>query len=273
MNYSVVIAVYKNDNLNWFFQAIESLLTQTVGSDDIIIVRDGEVGEDIEDLLNSYETTHTQISIVRLSKNVGAGQARNEGVSKARHEYVAIMDADDISASNRFELQLEEFKLKAHLALIGGQMSEFEDKPSNIVGYRKVPLSYAAIKRFARYRSPVNHVTVMFKKAAFQKVGGYPVITRAEDYCMVSSLLSSGFEMSNLEDTLVNCRINRQNILRRKTWRSVRENIVSRWMIHKHGTSSFVDFCISSLAQLILFVVPTRLLGVLFGLALRSKRG
>ena len=272
MKYSVVMSVYEKDRPEWFEQAMESVLSQTTKSDDIIIVRDGIVTEKLEGLLRNYDKNIKEVTIIRLGRNVGAGQARNEGVKRAKHELVAIMDADDISLPNRFELQLAEFNGNPELTLVGGQISEFEGKPDNIVGYRKVPTEYGAIKKFARYRSPINHVTIMFKKSAFLAVGGYPKMTRAEDYYMVSSLLAKNYAISNLQSVIVNCRIGSENIHRRKTWRNVRENIVSRWKIHKLGTISFVNFSISSAAQIMLFIMPVSLLNLFFSRVLRSRR-
>lgn len=269
--YSVVMAVYENDRPEWLKQAIDSILNQTVRSDDIVIVRDGAVSKELEGALESYDEKHKEITIVRLEENVGAGQARNMGVGRVKNELVAIMDADDISLPNRFELQLAEFNGNSELMLVGGQISEFEDKPDNITGYRKVPVEYDAIKKFARYRSPINHVTVMFKKSAFSAVGGYPKMTRAEDYYMVSSLLAKDYKVSNLQLTIVNCRIGSDNINRRKTWRNVRENIASRWKIHKLGIASLAYFCISSVGQIVLFIVPSSVAKTLFKALLRSK--
>lgn len=269
--FSVVMAVYRNDNPVWIRHALESILNQTYRSNDIVIVRDGTVSKNIENILKEYEETYDEVKIVRLSTNVGAGQARNEGVKCAKNELVAIMDADDLSLPNRFELQLAEFKRSPDLALVGGQISEFKDEPDSIVGYRKVPTNYDAIKKFAHYRSPINHVTVMFKKSVFLSIGGYPKMSRAEDYYMVSSLLFNKYMMNNLDSTLVNCRTNSDNIRRRKTFRNVHENIISRWKIYRLGAISFIHFFLSSTAQVGLFIMPVRLINLFFGIFLRSK--
>lgn len=273
MKFSVVMAVYRDDDPEWFGQAIESILSQTVKSNDVVLVRDGVVSVELENTLKSYAETCKEVTVVRLKENIGAGQARNVGVKRAKNELIAIMDADDISSPNRFELQLAEFNHNSELALVGGQISEFENTPDNIVGYRKVPIDYQSIKKFARYRSPINHVTIMFKKSAFLTVGGYPKMTRAEDYYMASSLITNGYVISNMQPTLVNCRVSSENIRRRKTWNNVRENIISRWKIHKLGTSSLLNFCISSLAQVGLLVMPVNLLRHFFSFVLRNRNG
>lgn len=271
MQCSVVMALYNNDNPEWLKQAIESILNQTTKSNNIVIVRDGTIPEELEKILRAYDDRYKEISIVRLEDNVGAGQARNEGVKHAKHELVAIMDADDISLPNRFELQLAEFKKNPELALVGGQIAEFENTPDNVVGYRKVPTEYDAVRKFARHRSPINHVTIMFKKTAFLAVGGYPKMTRAEDYYMISSLLARSYLICNLQTSIVNCRTSSDNIRRRKTWRNVHENIVSRWKIHKLGTMSLADFCMSSLGQIVLLIMPSSTAKALFKVLLRSK--
>lgn len=165
--FSVVMAVYEKDKPEWLRQSVESIINQTVQSDDIVIVCDGPVGAELKAVLREYEGRHDAVRVVRLSVNVGAGEARNKGVGATRHELVAIMDADDISLPHRFDLQLKQFKKNPELTLVGGQISEFEGESDNILSYRKVPIEYEEIKRFARYRSPINHVTVMFKKSAF----------------------------------------------------------------------------------------------------------
>lgn len=273
MKYSVVMAIYKNDRPEWLLQAINSLLSQTIKSNDIIFVRDGHISKKLEKILISFEELHKEITVIRLDRNVGAGLARNEGVSRAKNELVAIMDADDISLSSRFELQLAEFNSNAETILVGGQISEFEKTPDNVVGYRKVPTEFNAIKKFARYRSPINHVTIMFKKSIFLSIGGYPKMSRAEDYYMISALLANGYIITNLNSTIVNCRINSDNIRRRKSWLNVRENIISRWKIYRLGAISFLNFLISSMAQLILFVMPVTLLRIFFIGVMRTRHG
>ena len=270
--FSVVMAVYEKDKPEWLRQSVESIINQTVQSDDIVIVCDGPVGAELKAVLREYEGQHDAVRVVRLSVNVGAGEARNKGVGATRHELVAIMDADDISMPNRFELQLAQFATNQELALVGGQLAEFEGDPENITGYRKVPADYAGIKKFARYRSPINHMTIMFKKEMFLSLGGYPKMTRAEDYYMVSSMLAKGYLVENIENTLVKYRKDHDNLKRRKSWHNVRENITSRYKIYKLGTASFGSFAVSSMAQVFLFLAPVGLLDAFFRFVLRSER-
>lgn len=265
------MAVYKNDRPEWLKQAIDSILNQTVKSDDIVIVRDGVVPRELEEVLEGYDKRHEEITIVRLEENVGAGQARNKGVGHAENELVAIMDADDISLPNRFELQLAKFNGNIELALVGGQLSEFEGDPSNITGYRKVPIDYEAIKKFARYRSPINHMTIMFDRKAFFNIGGYPNINRSEDYLMVSSMLAKGYMVRNLDSVLVNYRVGSGSMGRRKTWSGVKENIISRWRIYRLGVASLFNFFVSSFAQILLFIMPMDIVKLIISTFLRSK--
>lgn len=269
--FSVVMAVYKNDCVEWFRQAVDSILDQTVASNDIVIVRDGTVSPELEQALVEYEKIHKEITVARLEQNVGAGRARNEGVKYTKNSLVAIMDADDISLPNRFELQLEKFASNPELALVGGQISEFECDPSNITGYRRVPTEYEAIKKFARYRSPINNMTIMLRKDKFLAVGGYADMNRAEDYYMVSAMIAKAFLINNIPDTVVNYRVDSSNIHRRKSWSAVRENIVARWKIYRIGTSSLVGFLMSSAGQIVLLMLPNRATKLMFKLALRGN--
>lgn len=74
------------------------------------------------------------------------------------------MDSDDISKPDRFEIQLKAIQKHPEAVAIGGQVEAFIGRQSNIISKREVPLDSESIFKFAKYRSPVNNPTVMFKK-------------------------------------------------------------------------------------------------------------
>ena len=102
-----------------------------------------------------------------FQKNKGLGEALKTAVKQCSHELIARMDRDDIAVKNRFELQLEKFVRDPQISICGGQISEFIDEPSNIVGRRIVPEADREIKTYMKKRCPFNYMTVMFKNRIF----------------------------------------------------------------------------------------------------------
>ncbi|MDF2685852.1 MAG: hypothetical protein K0S55_1033, partial [Clostridia bacterium] len=103
--FSVLICVYKNDNPDYFNEALYSIIKQTKKPNEIILVVDGPVTSHIDEIINKYEA-EPFIKVIRLSENIGHGNARRIGLENCSNELIALMDADDISISNRFEKQL-----------------------------------------------------------------------------------------------------------------------------------------------------------------------
>lgn len=144
---------------------------------------------------------------IYLKKNEGHGNARRVSLKYSHNEFVALMDADDISLRNRFELQLQHFKKKPKLSIVGGQITEFIGEPSNIVDRRVVPLEHKDIKSYLRKRCPMNQMTVMFRKGDVQNAGGYRDWYCDEDYFLWARMMLNGSQFENTPETLVNVRV------------------------------------------------------------------
>ena len=270
--YSIVMAIYKKDRPEWFEQAMESLLNQTVISDDIIIVADGPLTTELNAVLHKYAGKKS-ISLIRLRTNQGLGNALNIGIKQAKNELIARMDADDISLPNRFELQIAEFKKHPELDILGGQIAEFINSPDEIVAYRRVPITQPEIKRFARRRNPFNHPTVMFKKSTIQKLGCYDISAiRIEDYDLWLRALSQNATCSNLNVVLLNYRSTIDAMKRRKTLSSLKNHIKARARFYAKKYISLSDLCYGVVTQIVLFVMPIGLAGAIFKKVVRDAK-
>ena len=157
-----------------FEQSLNSIIHQTLQPNEILIIVDGVIGKEIMLMIKMYKKKYPQlINVVYLEKNVGLGEAMKYGVSLCKYEIIARMDSDDIARSRRFEKQIKYLKKNPEVDIVGTYMSEFIDNPSNIISERKVPINNNEIKKFAKRRSPFNHMTVMFKKEAILHAGNY----------------------------------------------------------------------------------------------------
>ncbi len=104
------MSVYAKEHADYLKQSIESILSQTVLSDDIVIVCDGALTRELDDVLDSFAD---KIRLIRLPENQGLGKALNAGLSECRHDLVARMDSDDIKSSSSCSLQIQIFLSRA----------------------------------------------------------------------------------------------------------------------------------------------------------------
>jgi len=204
--FSVAISVYKNDTAPFFDRALESITDmQTVRPSEIVLVVDGPISDELNRVIQKYETKYDIFNIIRLPQNKGTGHALRVAVEHAKFNLIARMDSDDVSTPTRFEEQLHFFESNP-VDIVGGDISEFIDEEKNIVAYRKVPKSDSEIKEFLKKRCPLNHVSVMYKKDVVQKAGGYLDLFWNEDYYLWIRMAENQAVMANTGTVLVNVR-------------------------------------------------------------------
>ena len=208
MNYSVLMSVYKNERVEYFIQAVDSLLNQTILPEQIVLVRDGSVYEELQNAIDRYVNDYPDVfTYLPLDQNGGLGKALRYGLTYCRNELIGRMDTDDISVSNRFEKQLEFMKNNPDVDIVGGNISEFTNEPAEIVDYRIVPQTHEDICLYLKSRSPFNHVTVMFMRSAWEEAGSYESFYLFEDWYLWVKMHLMGAQFANINVVLVNVRI------------------------------------------------------------------
>ena len=208
MNYSILMSVYYKENPEYFKEAIESMLNQTIRSNDFVIVCDGPLTDELYNVLTYFESIpENYIHRLQLEKNCGLGIALNKGLSICKNELIARMDSDDIAVANRIEIQLEEFKKNESLVMCGSYLDEFDKEISDTNSIKKVPLGKEDIKEYIKRRNPFNHMTVMFKKSVILDCGGYEDCYLNEDYYLWAKVISQGYDVINVPNILIHMRV------------------------------------------------------------------
>lgn len=221
MNFSVLMSVYHKDNPIWLKQAIDSVLNSTIKPNQIVLVVDGQIPNELEQVLTEYKES---LDILRLEENSGLGIALQQGLLKCKYPLVARMDSDDITLPTRFELQLKEFENNPNLTIVGGYIQEFDSQTNEKTSIRKVPLEDKQIKQYLKTRSPFNHPTVMFKKEDILKVGNYQTFYQMEDYYLWARLVNANFQMKNIPEILLNFRTDKNMFFRRGGYKYFKSN-------------------------------------------------
>lgn len=214
--FSVAISVYKSDNPMCFDRALSSITDlQTIKPDEVVLVVDGPVSNDIDLVIKKYEDKYSFFNVIRLEKNGGLGNALKIAVENAKYNLIARMDSDDVSVNTRFEEQLSFFVNNPDVDIVGGDITEFIDKESNVVGKRSVPKSNLEIREYMKTRCAMNHVSVMYKKASVMDAGGYQDWFWNEDYYLWIRMWLNGAKFANTGTVLVNVRVGEEMYQRR----------------------------------------------------------
>lgn len=216
--FSVSMCVYGKDNPEWFKRAVDSILNQTVKPTEVVLVVDGPIPSELDEVVSTYEKMNI-FNVIRLEENRGHGEARRIGLENCKYNLVALMDADDVSVETRFENQIKEFENDSQLVVVGGNITEFIGDESNVVSIREVPESDKDIKQYLKKRCPFNQMTVIFKKDVVQSVGGYIDWFCEEDYYLWLRLYLAGAKFKNIQQNLVNVRIGNEMFSRRGGWK------------------------------------------------------
>ena len=263
--FSVCMSVYHGDNAAFFKQSIDSLLSQTRKPNEIVLVVDGPVGEEINQVISDFEKSCDYFRVIRLEKNSGHAIARQTGLDAAKYEYIAIMDSDDIAVADRFEKQMSFLESHPEVDALGGQIDEFIGEPSNVVGSRIVPLTDSDIKAYLKSRCPMNLVTMMLKKDAVKKAGGYIDWYCEEDYYLWVRMTEQGMTFANLPDNLVNVRVGEEMYQRRGGMRYFKSEAKLQKYMFSHGIISLPRYCYNVAIRLAVQVLmPNNVRGWVF---------
>lgn len=271
IDFSVLFSVYYKENAAFFDRALESIYNQTVKAKEWVIVKDGAIGQELQDVIDKYKKIQT-IREIQLEENKGLCNALRIGVTECSHELIARMDTDDIALPDRFEKQLTAFNNDSDLDLCGGQILEFETDENQIIAERKVPLAEDKIRLYQKKRTAFNHMTVMFKKSKVLEAGNYKNFPLMEDGVLWVDMLNSGVKCLNLDDYICKVRTNRDMIARRgglayyKKYKAARKYILSTGFITRG------EYLKNNFIQFLVCIMPAWLRKIVFFKMLHKKK-
>lgn len=268
--FSVLMSVYKKEKAEFLEKALKSILiNQSLIPNQVVLVKDGPLTYELEKVINKYvKKFENIIFLVTLKENVGLGKALNVGLNHCKYEIVARMDTDDIAIKDRFKIQLEYMNKYPEIDVLGGYIYEFDQTPGDISRIKTMPLTHEEISNYIKYRNPINHMTVMFKKSAALESGNYQPLYFNEDYYLWIRMFIKGKKFSNISMPLVYARIGNGFIQRRgskltiDSWKVLQKLMYENKIINSYEKNRnlaaiklFVympDFCRSGLYKFVL---------------------
>ncbi|WP_252699102.1 glycosyltransferase [Natronosalvus vescus] len=269
--FSVLISVYKNDDPKHFQIALESIFGQTLVPTEVVIVADGPLTSELDEVIEEFVFRHLEtIQVVRLETNQGLGAALRTGLEACSYDRVARMDADDVAVSERFEEQVAYLKSNPDVDVVGSHVGEFRTDPENVDTVRSVPSSASAVESMARFRCPTNHPSVMYRRQAVLEAGNYRPLRSMQDYELWMRMLSQGYTIENLPQVLVKCRAGEDLYRRRGGLSYARLEFSLQREFHRSGMISGVEFIRNIVYRVPIRLIPSRLRGAIYKVALRD---
>lgn len=207
---AVIMSLYKNDNYRYASIAVDSILNQSFQSFDLYIIFDGTVDNAIVKYIDNISSD--RLFVYKREINKGLAISLNEllAIVKSRnYNFIARMDADDISSLDRFEKQIKFLKSNPQIDLIGGAINEIDENGQNRGKVTRYPCDPKDCFSFFAKRNPVAHPTVMFRRTFFEKAGWeYPTdFMRNEDTRLWHEGYKHGCVIANIPDVVLNFRM------------------------------------------------------------------
>ncbi len=269
--FSVLLSTYHGDSSNQLQRSIESVFEQTIQPAEVVIIEDGPLPDELQKTLATFSSKYPQIvRRINLPENQGLGMALRRGVQECSHELVARMDTDDISVHDRFEKQLSYFELHPETDVLGGYIAEFKTDPANLTHIRSVPTSPEEVRSKARFRSPLNHPSVMFRKQAVLDAGNYADLRSMQDYELWMRMLSQGYTIANIPEVLVKCEAGKKLYGRRGGLKYARLDFMLQRQFLQMGMISTPIFLLNLCVRIPIRLVPNTIRGFVYSYILRN---
>ena len=271
-NYSVLMSVYYKERPEWLDYSIESMMNQTVVTNEFVLVEDGPLTDELYEVIYKYQKKYPKIfKIIKIKKNGGLGPALERGIKECTNEFIARMDSDDYSLPNRIEEQFKIYEKYPELGLVGTNVEEFEGSIENVNCHVILPEFQDDIYKFSKKRCPFRHPSLLYKKSAVLKAGNYREFYLCEDYDLYVRMLSSGCKCYNIQTPLVYMRIGSDFYKRRGGWKYMKTILRFKNEQLKTGYFSLFDYLRSTIPHIIVCLLPNGLRDWIYRNLLRKK--
>ena len=268
--YSVLMSVYRKEKPEHLRLAMDSMMNQTVKPAEFLLICDGPLPAELDQLIAEKEAEFPILRVIRLKENGGLGHALRLGMTACSCDLVARMDSDDISVPDRCEKELRYLASHPEVSMVGGWIDEFSRTPEEIHSVRKVPETHEEILAFAKKRNPFNHPSVMLRKADVLAAGNYQEVRYLQDYYLWTAMLVKGLKGHNLQEVLVHMRAD-ENLFQRRSGKEyirIQTNLF-KWM-WQNGLITRGEYWSSCIIRTISGRMPNSVRQILFKKVLRK---
>ena len=208
MKLSVLMAIYYAENPEYFQKSLSSIWDEQIEKpDEIVLVEDGKLTDTLYEIVHKWKSRlGKQFQVVNLETNVGLGKALNEGLKLCTNELIARMDTDDVALPARFRDQKTFLLRQQDVDVVGGWIEEINETGALRNKTVKYPLDHNSCRAFFKYRDPVAHPSVMFRRTFFEKAGCYLPVRKNQDTYLWAQGFKTGCIFANIPKVVIQFR-------------------------------------------------------------------
>lgn len=205
---TVLMAVYNGEK--YLKEAVDSILCQTFSDFEFLIINDGST-DGTSEILKSYEDS--RIHIILNESNLGLVKSLNNGLKLAKGEYIARMDADDISLPERLEKQVVFMDKHPEIGVCSAWLQIFGEGKQAIW---ESPLNHEKICAGLLFHSTIWHAIAMMRKSILARTENcyHEQYVHAEDYELWIRLFLKGVKFANIGEVLYKYRQHEMTVTR-----------------------------------------------------------
>jgi len=234
---SVIMCCY-NEDVRWIMASVSSILNQTFREFEFIVVVDEPNNSEVIDLLMEFSLSDQRMYVTVNNANMGVVWSRNRAIDLARGQYIAVMDADDISHESRLETQLAYMIKNRDVDLLGTNVITISQNGNASGRRRSIPTDYEHVKKILPFTNFFNHSTLLVKKRVYDRLNGYRNIPRSEDYDFLLRALTNKFNLQNINEYLVQYRIREGSISRARPFVQYISTLYSKKLYKERSRSN-----------------------------------
>lgn len=197
-----------HNGARYIAEAIESVLSQSYGNWELIVVDDGST-DDSRDIIKKVKDS--RITLVQNKRNYGICHSLNKGIKRAQGKYIARLDADDMMLPNRLSAQIEFMEQHPDYAIVGGNHIVI-DMDGMSLGMTVYPETDEEIRFFTNIFNPFAHSSVMIRRAVLEE--GYRYSNKyqyCEDYHLWTQIIRQN-KSYNLQQAITLYRKNKNGL-------------------------------------------------------------
>ncbi|MBA2850512.1 hypothetical protein HNP86_000643 [Methanococcus maripaludis] len=224
---SVIMSVYK-ENEFLLKRSIDSILNQTFDNFEFIIILDNPENKTAELKILKYSEKDKRIIFLKNEKNIGQGFSRNKGFEIAKGKYIALMDADDYSYPERFEIQKNYLELNKDIDLL---FTSYEKKYPDKNSTKYIEKNHDTKKILFSGEGFLN-ATIMAKSEILKK-HNYKLSRAPEEFELFFRIIKAGVSIETLKEVLYIYHI--QN-----------KELIDRYLNNNYGNKTFLKLLISN---------------------------
>lgn len=206
---SIIMSVYNGEQ--WLKEAVDSIVTQTYSNWEFIIIDDAS-NEATQQILRSY--TDPRIKVYRKDIQQGLTKNLNYAIDMCKGDFIARMDADDISLPERLLKQVEYLRVNENLAGCAGWV-QFINEEGEVTGIWEDERRYNTPEQIAKaipYKNILAHPAVMFRTEILKKHKYNELQTHSQDWDLWLRLTGNGNRIAKLEEVILLYRVHNKSI-------------------------------------------------------------